>query len=47
MVGNKKKDYQNVFYFILYSHSQLVTGTRDPNMIAALSTHSTRTITVE
>jgi hypothetical protein len=37
MVGHKKKNYQNVFYFILYSHSQLVTGTRDPNMIAALS----------
>ena len=27
---------KNVFNFILYSHSQLVTGARDPDMIATL-----------
>jgi hypothetical protein len=28
---------KNVFNFILYSHSQLVTGARDADMIATLS----------
>ena len=28
---------KNVFNFILYSHSQLVTGARDPDVIATLS----------
>ena len=32
-----EKIYKNVFNFILYSHSQLVTGARDPDMIATLS----------
>ena len=32
-----EKNNKNVFNFILYSHSQLVTGARDPDMIATLS----------
>ena len=34
---HKKKNNKNVFNFILYSHSQLVAGARDPDMIATLS----------
>ena len=32
-----RKNNKNVFNFILYSHSQLVTGARDSDMIAMLS----------
>ena len=34
---NIRKNNKNVFNFILYSNSQLVTGARDPDMIATLS----------
>ena len=34
---NIRKINKNVFSFILYSHSQLETGARDPDMIATLS----------
>jgi hypothetical protein len=30
---NIRKKNKNVFNFILYSHSQLVTGARDPDLV--------------
>jgi hypothetical protein len=32
---HKKKNNKNVFNFILYSHSQLVTGARDPDLVVS------------